>query len=340
MITEAAPDSLIKPLGKAWYQPLSLQLKALQKQRRLPHAVLLSFPGETSELAFLWHLSMHLLCRDSHHGQPCGQCASCHLMLANAYPDFKLVALEYDAGNKKVNKNIKVEQVRGLIREVYLTHSYDNLKIAVIYPADKMSMASANSLLKTLEEPAENVLIILATHQPGRIPVTIRSRCQPWNLCLPATAEALAWLQAEGIGHDNAAQYLELANGDPSLAARLHAIQYADLVADFKKQFTQYLKNQIDVVALCRCLTVNQTELVRRLVFMVIKAYCQKYSGLQDAPIKKAPARAMLDLMVRMQRQLMTEENNLDTQLQLEDVLIAIKQIIISQSANHSVRLR
>jgi len=333
-MSEDVENGLIRPGCPPWYQGLVSQLKGLQQQQRLPHAILLSLPGECDESGFLWHLSMSLLCTDSHDSQPCGECTSCHLMLANTYPDFKLVALQYDDGKKKLNKNIKIEQIRDLIHEVYLTRSYDNLKIAVIYPADKMSIAGANSLLKTLEEPAENALIIVATHKAGKIPVTIRSRCQQWTLRLPSSEQASQWLVERGFESDKIAQYLELADGDPLLALRLHEIEYVELVSNFKQQFSQYLKNQIDVVKLSQFLTANDISLVRRLVIMVVKAYCYQYSGLQDSDKtgsspRKLSAQAMFDLMTQIERQLMIEDNNLDLQLQLEDVLISIKQIII-----------
>ncbi len=326
---EKDDDNLVKPICRPWYKPLISQMMGLQDQKRLPHAILLGLPGESDETGFLWHLSMSLLCQNHSDGQPCGQCRSCHLMLANTYPDFKLVGLQYDESRKKLNKNIKIEQVRELTHEVFLTRSYDNLKIAVIYPADKMSIAGANSLLKTLEEPAENALIILATHRPGKIPVTIRSRCQQWNLPLPSTVKALEWLQFEGLSKEAAAQYLDLAGADPLLAIKLYAIDYLDLVAGFKLQFAQYLKNQINVVKLSQFLAGNDISLVRRLISMVVKAYCHQFSGLQDTLVNKSSARAMLDLATQIERQLMIEENNLDIQLQLEDVLISVKQIII-----------
>jgi len=333
-MSEDAENSLIKPVCLPWYQGLVAQLQNLQQQKRLPHAILLSLPGESDELGFLWHLSMSLLCSNHQDEQPCGECSSCHLMLSNTYPDFKLIGQQYDEGKKKLNRNIKIEQIRELIHEVYLTRSYDNLKIAVIYPADKMSIAGANSLLKTLEEPAENALIIVATHKPGKIPVTIRSRCQQWTLRLPSLEQGTQWLEAQGFDADKIGQYLELADGDPSLALRLHAIDYVELVKGFKQQFSQYLKNQIDVVKLSQFLIANEISLVRRLVAMVIKAYCYQYCGLQDSPDsgslkRKQSAQAMFDLLTQIERQLMIEENNLDPQLQLEDVLISIKQIII-----------
>ncbi len=294
--------------------------------------MLLSVPGEQNNTDLLWYISMALLCENDQHEAPCGECSSCRLMLSNTYPDFKLVSLEYNEKNKNLNKNIKIEQIRNLIHEVHLTRSYDNLKIVVIYPADKMSIAGANSLLKTLEEPADRVVILLATHHSGRIPVTIRSRCQQWNLDNPERSEALTWLQQKGMDDQMADQYLDFAGGDPLAAVSLSEVGFIDLLGDFKQHFSKYLKSQIDVTKLCQLLTANDIALTRRIVSMVIKAYCLQYCGVQgqQSTLKKKAAQDMIDLLKRSEQQLMIEENNLDLQLQLEDVLISVKQIITS----------
>lgn len=326
----------VKPVFLPWQKPFLEQLKSLHQRKRLPHAILLSLPGEEDNTGFIWYLSMLLLCRHDENSRPCGECSSCQLMLANTYPDFKLVGLEYDEKNKKINKNIKIEQIRELIHEVHLTRNYDNLKIVVIYPAEKMSIAGANSLLKTIEEPAAHVLVLLVTHHSGRIPVTIRSRCQQWDINFPAQVEALDWLQKQGMQSDESGRYLELAEGDPVLALQLQEINFVDQVGQFKQLFAQYLQNQIDVTNLVQLLKSTDIALTRRLVSMVIKAYCFQFSGLLDGvnanttPGNKVAAQAMTGLLTQAERQLMIEDNNLDLQLQLEDVLISVKQIIIS----------
>ena len=331
--TDEVEATIIKPACLPWYQPFLKQINELRQQQRLPHAILMSLPGEANESQFIWHLSMLLLCQQVQDEHPCGECSSCQLMLANTYPDFKMVGLEYDEKNKKLNKNIKIEQIRQLIHEVFLTRSYDNLKIVVIYPAEKMSIAGANSLLKTLEEPAQQVLIILATHSPGKIPVTLRSRCQQWNPAIPNQSESLEWLQSQGLDQDVARQYLQLANNDPLLALKLKDIEYQEIVSEFKQQFARYLKNQLEVSRLAQYLAANEIALIRRLINMVIKAYCYQFSGYQGQQASpntrnKSAAQAMIDLLGQTERQLMIEENNLDIQLQLEDVLISVKQII------------
>ncbi len=92
---------VVKPAFLPWQKPFIDQLKDLQKQNRLPHAILLSLPGGEDNLGFIWYLSMSLLCQQGENNQPCGECSSCQLMLANTYPDFKLMGLEYDEKNKK-----------------------------------------------------------------------------------------------------------------------------------------------------------------------------------------------------------------------------------------------
>jgi DNA polymerase III delta prime subunit len=328
----------IQPYCPSWYNGFVVNTKNLQQQKRLPHAILLSLPKGSDEIPFLWYFSMSLLCQESVEGRPCQQCGSCIPMLANSYPDFKFVGLEYNESNKKYNKNINIEQVREVIHEVYITRSYDNLKIVVIYPADRMSIAGANSLLKTLEEPADNALIIIATHSPGKIPVTIRSRYQQWTLKLPEAEEALAWLEKQGLDKELAAQYLDLSNSNAGLALQLYENDYLQLVGEFKQKFSQYLKNQIDVVMLGQFLTGHKVDLARRMIAMVVKAYCFQYCGYNESVVNKTAARSMLELLLQVESQLMIEENNLDLQLQLIDVLISIKQIITK--SQQSIRSR
>jgi DNA polymerase-3 subunit delta' len=174
--------STIQPAYWPWQQVLLEQVLSLKQQARLPHAILIEAKSEQVGAPFIWHLIMLLLCNNNQNVDPCGQCQSCSLMMANTYPDYSFVTLMQDSTTKKINKNIKIEQIRNLIHEVHLTRRYDNLKVAVVYPAEKMSIPGANSILKTLEEPAPYSLILLLTHNKGKVPVTIRSRCQVLTL--------------------------------------------------------------------------------------------------------------------------------------------------------------
>ncbi len=326
-------NTVIQPHYLPWHRPVLEKINSLKIQQRLPHAILIDSKSELDGAEFIWGLAMLLLCDDAEDTVPCGNCQSCHLMLSNTYPDFYYVSLQYNDKSKKLNKNINIEQVRKLIHEVNLTGFYDKLKIFAIHPADKMNIGSANSLLKTLEEPGERVLILLLTHKKGKLPVTVRSRCQVWPLDHPQKQESQYWLLGEGMHASEIDQYLDYAGGDPQLALKLQAEDYAGFVDGFKQQFGQYLKNEIDVATMGAKLVSIGAPLVRRLMKMVIDAYGYQLSGVnagnnvQSRPQKLA-AQEVLTLSSQIDRQLMVEENNLNFQIQLEDVLISLKQII------------
>ena len=90
---------------------------------------------------------------------------------------------------------IGIEQIRTLVGDLSLTSYAGGSKVAVIEPADVMTTSAANSLLKTLEEPPGDTLLILVTDRLGRLPATIYSRCQRVSVRVPAEREGLAWLQ-------------------------------------------------------------------------------------------------------------------------------------------------
>jgi DNA polymerase-3 subunit delta' len=90
---------------------------------------------------------------------------------------------------------IGIEQIRALVAELSLTSYAGGGKVAVIEPADAMTNNAANSLLKTLEEPPGDTLLILVADRLGRLPATIYSRCQRLSVQLPPESEGLEWLQ-------------------------------------------------------------------------------------------------------------------------------------------------
>lgn len=89
---------------------------------------------------------------------------------------------------------IGVDQIRELVGELSLTSHDGGGKVAVIDPANAMTASAANSLLKTLEEPPGDALMLLIADRRGWLPATILSRCQRMAVPLPDEATALAWL--------------------------------------------------------------------------------------------------------------------------------------------------
>ena len=111
---------------------------------------------------------------------------------------------------------IVVDQIRQLSARLAMSSQFGGWQIATIDPADAMNAAAANALLKTLEEPTAQTMLLLLADAPWRLPQTIRSRCQRIDFHLPPAAVARDWLQAQGIaGADEA---LIAAGGNPGLA--------------------------------------------------------------------------------------------------------------------------
>ena len=182
----------------------------------LPHALLITGPAGVGKKLFANQLCATLLCsQSSEHNVACGKCKYCQLFNANTYPDFTRIAPE------EVDNAISVDEIRELIERVNLTRHYDNYKIALIESADNMNNNAANALLKTLEEPPNDTLIILVCDKSQSLPATIISRCQSVVLDIPSTEDALVWLnnRADDVEWQ---PLLAVAQGAPLQALTLH----------------------------------------------------------------------------------------------------------------------
>ena len=106
----------------------------------------------------------------SNTNKPCGNCDSCKKIEKLAHPDLHII--ENDQAQ------IKMEDIRAILREANFRPYEGAMKVFIIDNAHKLNTESANSLLKTLEEPPKDSLIILVTHKPQSIIKTILSRCR------------------------------------------------------------------------------------------------------------------------------------------------------------------
>ena len=116
--------------------------------------------------------------------------------------------------------NIRIDAVRSLCEKINQTSQFGGYRIAILDEADKLTISAANSLLKTLEEPGQNVLILLVTSRTHRLPVTIRSRCQSIRFTEPDETKALKWLQDNQQAKDLQAQVHNASGEQLQLALR------------------------------------------------------------------------------------------------------------------------
>jgi DNA polymerase III subunit delta' len=209
--------------------------QALRTQRG--HALLVHGAQGTGQFELSLALAMAWLCEaepaDAAGDKPCGRCASCRLVQARSHPDL-LVLLpealreslgwtggddddaEAKASKAKPSKEIKVEAVRTAVNFAQSTSSRGRSKVVVVHPAERMNAISANTLLKTLEEPPGIARFVLSSGAPDQLLPTIRSRCQAVALQLPPPAIATAWLASHGVAQPEV--MLAAAGGQPQEA--------------------------------------------------------------------------------------------------------------------------
>ncbi|MBD8575721.1 DNA polymerase III subunit delta' [Pseudomonas syringae] len=193
--------------------------KQLAGRPQHAHAYLLHGPAGIGKRALAERLMAHLLCQRPEALDACGQCKSCLLLLAGSHPD------NYILEPEEADKPIKVDQVRDLVSFVVQTAQMGGRKVVLIEPVEAMNINAANALLKSLEEPSGNTVLLLVSHQPSRLLPTIKSRCVQQACPLPSQRMSLDWLQAALPETDESLRgdLLTLAAGSPLLAVKLQA---------------------------------------------------------------------------------------------------------------------
>lgn len=153
----------------------SMQWQMLQQRLNkqcLPHALLLIGQNHSEMTEFARAFAKLVLCEQARDSEACNNCHACHLMNANSHPDFLCI----EPAPKK--QTIGVDQIREMVEQVAETPLQGRYRVVVIHPASAMNINAANALLKTLEEPAPNTLIMLVSDESLRLSQTILSRCQ------------------------------------------------------------------------------------------------------------------------------------------------------------------
>jgi DNA polymerase-3 subunit delta' len=193
----------------AWLTPAVATLESALAAERAPQALLIhGLPGTGRALLSAW-LARRLL------GLPADAAGPI------VHPDFLAVAPD---GPRQ--QTISVAQARELIDFVALTASARR-KVAIVNPAEAMTANAANAILKTLEEPAGETVLVLVADSPGSLPPTIVSRCQRLRVATPSPADATAFLAATDPGVDWR-PWLELAGGAPLAARALREFERDD----------------------------------------------------------------------------------------------------------------
>ena len=216
-----------KPLAP-WLQR---QLQALLQ--RQGHAWLLHGPSGLGQYELALALTHAWLCDAPTDLGACGVCRSClsldrhsHADLCVLMPEIQALSLgmpldektqqELDDKKRKASKEIRVEAARQMVAFTQTTHLGRRGQVVLIHPADRMNHVTANTLLKTLEEPPGSTRFVLSTDAAHLLLPTIRSRCQSHALETPSTEEAQTWLMEQGVPVDEVQTLWRASGGRPS----------------------------------------------------------------------------------------------------------------------------
>lgn len=203
---------------------------------RLPHALLLAGLGGLGKNQFAIKLAEILLCTELNDNHACGNCKSCTLFTAKTHPDIKIVTPAEEG------KSISIDQIRELTSFLNLTPHTAGHKVIILTPAEAMTLQAANSLLKQLEEPPGSGVLMLVSHEPYRLPQTIRSRCTRVGFNPPSIEKATLWLRKLNVDEDEISVALSAAGGAPLAAHSLAQQGYA-------KQRREMLKSLLAVTS-------------------------------------------------------------------------------------------
>jgi len=187
-------------------------LRRALAQQRVPHALIFAGPEGVGKRTLAILLARRLHCLSLAADDACGSCRSCNKITHGAHPDLRVIEPE-----KTV---ITVGQVRDLIRQVAYHPFESKFRVVILDPAEQMRPEGANCLLKTLEEPASQTVLILVTTQPNFLLPTIHSRAQTITFTgIPQDQIAEHLIRAGGLAADKALLAASFSNG--SLAAAL-----------------------------------------------------------------------------------------------------------------------
>jgi len=327
---------VIHPWNEAHFSQLTAD------RAHMPHALLLHGPAGVGKMDMALAMAKGLLCEAPlEGGHACEVCDACNWFEQGNHPDFRrLEPVENDAVEgdekakpaKKGGRLINVDAVREVTDFLSLSAHRGGWRVALVHPAELMNTAAANALLKTLEEPPPGVLLLLVSHQIGRLLPTVVSRCRKVYVGLPERAASLAWLDDMGI--TGAEGLLAEAGGAPLAAMAFADPERSELRESFLDHLASY--QRMDVSAVAQAFHGHHIEAWGWLVRWVLDALSQRLAGVPRYFTTRAEQtarvgnHAKLAELLALQRELIEAgrwlRHPLQTQLLLESWLIRYVQ--------------
>lgn len=308
-----------------WQQPDWQQLCAQIAANKLPHALMLAGPKGIGKRHLAEALAHLVLCQTPIEGTPCGKCRACQLNHSRTHPDF--LWLEPEEGSK----SIKVDQVRQLTESLSKTSQQGGYKVVVLEPAEAMNNNAANALLKSLEEPAANTLLVLVSHTPSGVLATIRSRCQLRLFSMPRAEQVLHWLTPLMSGSNIKAQdVLQAARGAPLTALALLQGDALEHYAQLQANLVRLSLSQVSAIELAQQWHTDDVAAILEWFLGWLHSLARSRVGAEELQMQGLPA----ELRVRL-----TQVSLVLLHRYIEKLLTMKKQLLSGANPNKQLLL-
>ncbi|WP_428085960.1 DNA polymerase III subunit delta' [Candidatus Thioglobus sp.] len=320
-----------------WHNQALSKLQKMIDQNHLPHALLITGSEKIGKFELMQQLVGILLNDDEIIRRDNIQQTLGHpvLIRRSNYPNMIYCrAGEMQEKTKKHSKYIRIDQVRSFCEA--LNKTADGLQIGVLYYGDQMNMNAANSLLKTLEEPRENTLIIILAHNIQNLPTTIVSRCQTIHIAPSYSEKTHQWLKS---------QLSEVQNADFDIVQLLentHGVPFKVLSELSDGGFIAYQEYQNLLLSIAtHPLMANQTKLfegnesavlkcLQNLIIEAIKLKTTEQEGglvELNQVVKEVKADFLFQLLDDIQRAIYLSKTSVNLKLLLDNILIVWSHI-------------
>jgi DNA polymerase-3 subunit delta' len=315
-----------------WLEPQLAQLDTARRAGTLGHAWLISGPAGVGKINLALVLTARLLGDDVRPGEldPATALAA---MAARHEPTDRHPDLHW-LHPLEDKETISIDQVREVVETFTLTAHRGGAKVILIEPAEALTTAAANALLKTLEEPTPQGYLLLVSHQPGRLPATIRSRCQHLALRSPDADAVTGWLAVTPAVVADARRWVGTA------PLRLAAAISGDKSSVFNKLENDLLEvseDRLDPQVVAQAWAKGDTEValnwLRRRLHEVLRLRLASPRGSTEVTVPAAaalhnasravPARTLFDEYERAEKLLNAQGSGLNVELALVAMLNA-----------------
>ena len=198
-------------------KPVNVLRRSLE-QGRIAHAYLLAGPPQVGKMTLALDLAQALNCVEDE--KPCGSCSQCSRISRGLHADVQVIGLKTDdSGDGRRRAAISIDQVREVQREASLKPYEGSYRVFIFDGAEQLSEEAVNCLLKTLEEPPQQVVLLLLTSNAGALLPTLVSRCQLLEL-RPVPSSIISQILEDGYKTEGATaqEIARLSQGRPGWA--------------------------------------------------------------------------------------------------------------------------